>query len=144
MKNLLCEVKFLRSELKSIKREDKLVPLKGPESNSIMSHKGDPPIDASIPAKISIVPDGRLRGKAAKVLKVDVSNANVVSMSPFKDNRKLFVIEIVRSCVNHFKNSTFEKLSELILSGTLKLGVHKYNSNWVVASARYDVQLGMP
>lgn len=60
------------------------------------------------------------------------------------DNRKLFEIENVPSCVNHSQNGTSEKSSELILSGTLKLGAHKYTSNWVVANARYDVLLGIP
>lgn len=66
MKNLLCEVKFLRNESKSMKRKDISVPTKGPESNTIMSHKGDTSTDDPIPVEPLIVLDGGCMEKQLK------------------------------------------------------------------------------
>lgn len=37
-----------------------------------------------------------------------------------------------------------EEASELILETTIRIPTHNYHSNWVVASYRYNVLLGMP
>ena len=42
------------------------------------------------------------------------------------------------------RKGTKEEASEVILNGTLRLGAHTYNSNWIVTNCRYDVLLGMP
>lgn len=46
--------------------------------------------------------------------------------------------------VRHSKKQLVKEASVLILKGTLRIGTHNYRSNWVVASRRYDVLLGMP
>lgn len=49
----------------------------------------------------------------------------------------------MRSCVNHSQKDTSEESSELIISGTLKLGTHVRTSNGELAHGRYAVLLGM-
>ena len=46
--------------------------------------------------------------------------------------------------VKHSQDMDTEDTSELILNGTLMLGSHEYTSNWLMASSRNDVLLGMP
>ena len=110
----------------------------------MLSHEDYIPIDRPIPAEPLIVLNGWLHGKAVKVLQDDRCNTNVVLTQCLRSNRKVFKIAEVRSCVNHPQKDTSEESEELIISGTLKLGTHVYTYNWVVASGRYDVLLGMP
>ena len=61
-----------------------------------------------------------------------------------KRNKGLFDTVKTDVQVKYSQEGNTEDASELILNGTLKLGSHGYTSNWLVASSRYDVLLGMP
>ncbi len=78
------------------------------------------------------------------MLKDDCCNANVVSREFLKKNSELF--EVVKRPVEvmHSNDNTEEKASEVIPGAELRIGTHVYTSNWVVASCRYDVLLGIP
>ena len=144
LKSLLSEIRHLRSELNSLKCGELSVSAERPESNTMLSHEDYIPTDGSIPVEPLIVLNGWRHGRAVKVLKDDGCNTNVVSTQFLRNNRKLFKIAKVRSCLNHSQRDTSEEFEELIISGTFKLVTHVYTSNCVVASGRYDVLLGMP
>ena len=144
LKSLLSEVKQLRSELKSFKCGELSISAERAESNTMLNHEDYIPTDGPIQGEPLIVLNSWLHGKVAKVLKDDGCNTNVVSTQVLRNDRKLFKIAKVRSCANHSQKDTPEESVELIISGTLRLVTHVYKSNWVVASGRYEVLLGMP
>ncbi len=61
-----------------------------------------------------------------------------------KNNSELFEVVKRPAEVMHSEDNTVEEASEVILGEELRIGTHVYTSNWVVASCRYDVLLGMP
>jgi len=91
-----------------------------------------------------VVLNGTLNGVRARVLKDDGCNTNVVSKEFFEKNIRhfQFVEEDIRIC--HSKKNADERSNRVIVDGILKIGKHKYRSNWIVADAQYDVLLGMP
>ena len=101
-------------------------------------------IDESIPMEDLLVLDGTLNGIRVKVLKDDGCNTNVVSHEFFEKNFDRFDSGKCDVEVAHSKKESTEHSSEMIIGATLKMGNHKYKSNWIVASCRYDVLLGMP
>ena len=97
-----------------------------------------------LPIEDLLVLRGSLGGKKVRVLKDDGCNTNVVSHEFFKKNRKFFKWKKCDAEVNHSKLGSVENASEVILGATLSFGKHKYRSNWLVSTCRYDVILGMP
>ncbi|MEM7375745.1 MAG: retropepsin-like aspartic protease [Bacteroidota bacterium] len=87
---------------------------------------------------------GTLNGGNVEVLKDDGCNTNIVSQKVVKRNRQLFRIRKKKLVVQHSKYGSEETTCEVIVNGTLKIGDHKYTSNWTVSDCRYDVMLGMP
>ena len=100
--------------------------------------------DDEVPVEELMIIDGNLEGKNVKVLKDDGCNTNVVSKAFFNKNRKLFKWRRDDIEVWHSKSKSLENSTEVIQGATLRIGKHSYKSNWVVASCRYDVLLGMP
>ena len=101
-------------------------------------------IDKNVPIDDLILLNGSLGGIRVKVLKDDGCNTNVVSQEFFRRNRKNFNWKGCNVEVSHSHKGSVENSSQVILGATLTIGKHSYKSNWLVASCRYDVLLGMP
>ena len=116
------------------------------ESNAmIRSRDENIPTEEPIPAERLLVLSGIMNGLSVKVLKDD-GCTNVVSREfPAKyRSRNIFELCQENVTVQNSQKGTREEASEVILNGTLRLGAHTYNSNWIVDNCRYDVLLGMP
>ena len=135
----------LRNEVRSLRQDVKKSLSANAETNTTIRAKSeDIPIEGPIPMNDLMVLDGSLEGKRVRVLKDDGCNTNVVSREFFRKNRGLFNYDKCDVEVKHSDKNSNEKASKVILGATLRIGKHKYKSNWLVANCRYDVLLGMP
>jgi len=144
MGNLAADVRQLQDELRGLRLDVKKVLSEAAEVNTTIRSHDEDSTEGLIPVEPLLVLDGDLNGKRVRVLKDDGCNTNVVSHDFFMNNRKLFSVVKKNVEVRHSKRETVEEASEIILGGTVRIGTHVFKSNWVVASCRYDVLLGMP
>ena len=100
--------------------------------------------DNGVPISDLLVLDGFLEGKNVRILKDDGCNTNVMSYEFFNRYKKILRWKNCEVEVRHSKSGSCENSSIVILGATLKIGTHKYRSNWLVADCRYDLLLGMP
>jgi Retroviral aspartyl protease len=109
------------------------------ESNEIFGCRDD-----SIPINPLLVLKGKFNGIPVKILKDDGCNTNVISRTFVKKYKNLFHVVNKKMIVNHSCEGQSEEVTQVVLNGNLTLGNHLYISNFVVASCRYDILLGMP
>jgi Retroviral aspartyl protease len=109
------------------------------ESNDLFGCRDD-----SIPIKPLLLLRGKFKGIPVKILKDDGCNTNVVSRAFVKKHENLFNSVNKKLIVNNSCEGQTEEVYKVVLNGNLTLGNHRYTSNFVVASCRYDIILGMP
>lgn len=85
-----------------------------------------------------------LNGFAVNVLKDEECNTNVISSNFLRRNKDTTSKSKANISISHSWQDNLDKSSEIVLDGTLSIGLHSYKSNWIVAKCRYDVLLGMP
>ena len=66
-----------------------------------------------------------------------------MSSSFVKRHRRKLDIHNSKSLITHSEKNTTEQASQLVINSSIKIGSHVCRSNFVVASCRYDVLLGM-
>ena len=142
MKNIEITLQQVQEAVNDLKLSMKMWSSPDVETNSAVRETKE--VDGAVPLEDLIVLDGTLEEKRVRVLKDDGCNTNVVSHEFFERNRQNFNWEKCEVEVKHSKSDSVESSSKVILGATLRIGKHLYKSNWLVASCRYDVLLGMP
>ena len=112
----------------------------------IRSRDENIPTEGPILVERLLVPSRTMNGLSVKVLKDDGCNTNVVSKEFLTKYRSGSIFEVCQENVTVVppQKETKEEALEVILNGTLRLGAHTYNSNWIVANCQYAVLLGLP
>ena len=88
--------------------------------------------------------NGSLENRAVRVLKDDGCNTNIMSYEFFNKNKMILKWRNCQVEIRHSKSGSKENSSIVVIGAVLKIGSHKYRSNWLVADCRYELLLGMP
>ena len=130
MEDLTAEVKQLKSEVKSLRKERFVSKGTEAESNKLLQSRVDYILQGEdIPVKDLMVLKGELHRKPVKVPKGDGCTTTMVSRQFVKRNKGFFDTVKTNVQVKHSQDGSTEEASEHILNGTLKLGSHEYTSN---------------
>lgn len=107
--------------------------------------------NVEIPLEPCIVVKGLLEGLEVSILIDGGCNTNMVSKSFVERNRSYLINKLgpTKANISHSREGLVEQALEALEGGEMVLGDPgdtelKYNSNWLVGTARYDVILGMP
>lgn len=67
---------------------------------------------------------------------------NVMSRELVNRYRGIFRIKPVQTIIIHSTWTSREKETEGVFNAEVKIGHHRYKSNWVLADGRYDIVIG--
>ena len=85
-----------------------------------------------------------MKGQTVDILKDDGCNTNVMSSSFIKKHGHLLTLKKDNLSITHSENKTTETATQLVVDAEVRIGAHRYRSNFAVVNCRYDILLGMP